>query len=144
VRHEHVGFVGGIAEHQTLIAGTLFLATLPVHALVDVGRLLAQGIEHRAGVAVEADVRMGVADLDHRVADQLFVVDRGGGGDLAGQDDHAGLGQGLAGDPGMGILTDDFVEHGIGNLIADLVGMAFGDRFGREQEVAHVGFHSSQ
>ncbi len=38
-RHQHVGLVAGIAEHETLVAGTLFLvlALVLVHTLGDIG-----------------------------------------------------------------------------------------------------------
>ena len=38
-RHQHLGLVGGVAEHQALVAGTLVFRFGPVHALIDVGRL---------------------------------------------------------------------------------------------------------
>ena len=47
--------------------------------------------------------------------------------------DHAGGGSGLAGHVGIGVLTDDGVQHSVGNLVADLVGMALGDGFRGEQ-----------
>ena len=57
----------------------------------------------------------------------------GGGGDLAHHQHHAGGGAALAGDVGVGVLGEDGVEHGVGDLVADLVGMALGDGFGSKQ-----------
>ena len=54
------------------------------------------------------------------------------GGDLAGDDRHAGRDQRLAGDSSGRIARQDGVEHGIGDLIGDFVGMTFGDGLGRE------------
>ena len=36
----------------------------------------------------------------------------------------------------LGVLSQNFVQYGIGNLVGDLVGVAFGDRFGGKQEIA--------
>jgi hypothetical protein len=70
-------------------------------------------------------------------ADHDRHVDVGRGGDLAGDDGHARLDHGLAGDTGGGILGDETIEDGVGDLIAHLVGMAFGDGLGRELVAAH-------
>src|SRR6185437_14695275 len=90
-RHHVFRFVGGIAEHQALVAGTLVFRVLAVHALVDVRRLLADQVDHAAGGAVEADVAGVVADVHDHLAGDRFEVDPRLGGDLAGDDRHAGL-----------------------------------------------------
>jgi hypothetical protein len=48
----------------------------------------------------------------------------------------AGLDQGLAGDAGARVLREDGVEHGVGDLVGDLVRVAFGDGLGGEQLLA--------
>ena len=58
--------------------------------------------------------------------------------DLAEDHDEAGRGRGLAGDAGVRILADDRVQDGVDDLVAHLVRVAFGDRFGREQVVRGV------
>jgi hypothetical protein len=73
---------------------------------------------------------------DH-LAGQCFQVDPGAGGDFAGDDRHAGLDHGFAGNAGARVLREDRVEHGIGDLVGHLVRMAFGDRFGGEQVAGH-------
>lgn len=46
-RHAFLGLVGGIAEHETLIARTdVLVGLLLVHGLRDVRRLLFDGDEH--------------------------------------------------------------------------------------------------
>src|SRR5690606_21573414 len=89
-RHQYVGLVAGIAEHQALVAGTLVFRLGAVHALGDVHRLLADDVQYAAGGAVEADVGAGVADVADDIADDLLQVDPGTGGDFAGNDGHAG------------------------------------------------------
>ena len=71
--------------------------------------------------------------------DQRFDVDPRAGGDFAGDDRHAGLDHRFAGHARALVLREDRVEHGIGNLVGDLVRMAFGNGFGGEEIVVrHV------
>ena len=44
--------------------------------------------------------------------------------------DEAGRGRGLAGDTAVGVLLENRVEHRVGDLVADLIGMTLGHRFG--------------
>ena len=60
------------------------------------------------------------------------------GGDLAGDHDEAGLGQRLAGDARpYGPLSMIASSIAVRDLVAQLVGVAFGDAFGREQVLGH-------
>jgi len=136
-RHVAVGLVGGIAEHQALVASAHFFGLLAVHALGDVRRLLADQVQHATGGAVEADVGAVIADVQDHLAGQRFQVDPGGGGDFTGHDRHAGLDHGFAGHAGTLVLGKDRVQHRIGDLVGNLVRMAFGDRFGGEQVAGH-------
>ena len=122
-----------------------------IDALGDVGALVVDGVKHAAGVAIEAVLRAIVADLAQHLARKRGHVDVCLSADLAGHNDHAGSGHGLAGAahlrgvgrltgrgdvalPGkLDLLLKDSVEHGVGNLIAHLVGMTLGDGLGREQ-----------
>ena len=56
-RHQLLGLVARVAEHQALIAGALLGGIAAIDALRDVGRLLLDRDHHRAGVGVEAHVR---------------------------------------------------------------------------------------
>jgi hypothetical protein len=108
-----------------------------VHALGDVGRLLVDGGDDTAGVAVEPVRLAVVADAAHRAAHDLGDVDVRLGRDLAGHDHQAGGEQGLARHPPVGILGEDGVEDGVGYLVRHLVGMTLGDRLGGEGVAAH-------
>ena len=109
-----------------------------VDALGDVGRLLLDRHQRAAGQVVEAVVGPRVADVADRVADDRLEVDVGLGGDLAEDHDQAGRGGRLAGDPGARVLADDRVQDGVGDLVAHLVRVAFGDRLGGEQVLGCV------
>ncbi|MNI35370.1 hypothetical protein D3C73_893930 [compost metagenome] len=136
-RHVAVGFVGGIAEHQALVASAHFFRLLAVNALGDVRGLLADQVQHAAGGAVEADFGAVIADVHDDLAGQRFQVDPGAGGDLAGNDGNAGLDHGLAGHTGTLVLGQDRVQHRIGDLVGNLVRMAFRDRLGGEEVAGH-------
>ena len=133
--HQLGRLVGGVAEHQALVAGADVLARggVLVHALGDVGGLLAQGDHHGAGGGVEPHVAGGVADVADDLADDGGVVDHRLGRDLAGQADQAGGQEALAGHPGVGVLGEDGVEDAVGDLVGHLVGMAHRDRLAGEQ-----------
>ncbi len=55
---------------------------------------------------------------------------------LAGEHDAVGGDERLAGDACFRIAADEQVDDGIGDLVGDLVRMAFGHRFGGEEVVA--------
>ena len=145
-RHQRLGLRGRVAEHHSLVAGTFAVESVVgvpdpgldalVDALGDVGRLLVEGDQHGDRVAVVSDLAVVVTDLADRLADQFGHVDLGVGRELAGDHRHAGVDQGLAGDPRVRILLETGVEDGVRDLVGDLVRMAFGDRFGGEQVLA--------
>ncbi len=85
-RHERLGFVRGVAEHRSLVAGTGEVEWVVaagvgarfsclVDALRDVERLLVDRVDHRARVIVKPVLGIGVADpLDRREGDLLDVA----------------------------------------------------------------------
>ena len=119
--HERIGFVAGHAEHQALIAGAA-----RVHSHGDVGRLLFDRDQHRATIGVEAAVGIGVTDSADGLAGNGGKIDVGTGGDFTRDQNHAGGYQGFARHPSGGVALQHGVEDGVGDLIADFVGMAFG------------------
>ena len=145
-RHQLGGLAAGEAEHHPLVAGAELerrrgvVADLErrVDALGDVGRLLLDRDQRAAGQVVEAVVGPRVADVTDGVADDRLDVDVGRRRDLAEDHHQAGRRGGLARDPGVRILADDRVQDGVGDLVAHLVGMAFGDRLGGEQVLGGV------
>jgi len=110
--------------------------------LCDVGGLAVDGGDDGAGVAVEALEGIVIADLADRLADQGLEVDVGLGGDLTGDDDEAGAGEGLAGDAALGVFGEAGVEDGVGDLVGDLVGMTFGHGLTGEEETIGIGRQS--
>ena len=163
-RHERALFVdfalgAGEAEHHALVARAFFLAALlllGVDAHRDVGRLAVQ--QHLDVGAVPGEAVLVVADILHDAArdlgDQLAVHDRMAvvflhqrllAAAFAGDDDLVGGRQRLAAEPGvdlavvfdteLDVVRQKGVENRVGNLVADLVGMAFGNGLTGEQVV---------
>ena len=55
------------------------------------------------------------------IPDNILVVDMCFGGDLSADHDHAGLGDGLAGNLAVGIFLQVSVQNGVWDLIAHFV-----------------------
>ena len=146
-RHELGSVVAGVAEHHALVAGAVFevvtgLTLLELERLVDahgdVAGLLVNGGEYGAGVVVETVGGVVVAYLAHDFACDLRDVNVAAGGNLAHDVDHARGGGALAGDVAQGVLFEYGVQNGVGDLVADFVGMSFGDGLGSEEVVCHL------
>ncbi len=58
------------------------------------------------------------------------LVDHALAAHFARQDDALGGGQGLAGDASFRVLGEEEIDDGVGNLVRNLVGMAFRDALG--------------
>ena len=145
-RHELGRLAAGEPEHHPLVAGAKLerrgrvVADLErgIDALGDVRRLALDRHERAARLVVEAVVGARVADVADRVADDGLEVDVGVGRDLA-EDEHEARRRGrLARDAGVGVVADDRVQDRVGDLVAHLVGVAFGDRLGGEQVLRGV------
>ena len=143
-RHQLRRLVRRVPEHHALIAGALFekAALSLCHPLRNVRRLAMDADHHLGVVGAESDSGLVVADPPDRIEGHLLPVDFGAGGDFAGNDHQVGGRQRLAGDPAFGILGETGVENRVGNLVADLVGMALRDRFRSEDvfctDFAHI------
>ena len=174
-RHERARFVAGVAEHHALVAraGFVFLIGgfavlgLPafIDALGDIGALAVNGVDYAAGVAVEAILCAVVADGTNNVAHDGVNVNIGLRANFARHEHRARRGDGfaraanlrhvgrlaarrnVAGFFELDFFSENRVQNGIGNLVAQLVGMALGHRLGREQVgsilVGHSEFLSS-
>ena len=142
--HQLRCLVAGVTEHHALVSravGQLAVcAGLAlqrfVHAQGDVRGLFVDGGDDAAGIAVKAVLATVIADLPHHFPGDLGDIHIAGGGDLAHHMDEAGAGCGLAGHAAHGILGQDGIQDGVGNLIADLVGMSFRHRFRGKQVVS--------
>ena len=165
-RHERALLVdlalgAGEAEHHALVAGAfllLALLLLGIDAHGDVGRLAVQ--QHLDIGAVKGEAVLVVADVAHHVARDLrdhlaidhrvvavFREQRRLAAALAGDDDLVGgaerlaaeprIHQAVVGDAELDVVLDEGIEDRIRNLVADLVGVTFGNGLAGE-EIIHV------
>ena len=130
-RHQLRRLVAGVPEHQPLVARA---AGVDPHR--DVGRLPVQRREHGARVGVEAELRAGVPHVPHGLPGDVGELDPGRRGDLPRQHDESGREQRLAGHAPRRVFRQDGVEDRVRDLVGNLVRMALGDRFGREEVAA--------
>ena len=133
-RHQFGRLVAGVAEHHALVART---GNLIVGAKGNVRALAVDVGDNAAGIAVEAVLGTVVADGADDLAGGAGDVNVAARGDLAHDVDKAGGAGRLARYTRTGILGQDGIEDGIGNLVADFVGMPLGDRFGRKKNFGH-------
>src|SRR5690606_4883145 len=98
-----------------------------IHALRDVRRLLVVADHDRAALVVDTEVSIVVTDALDGFARNVDIVDVRIRRDFAGQYNEAGIAQGFGRYAGTGILFEDGIQDGVGDLISDLVRMTFGD-----------------
>ena len=103
-------------------------------ALRNLGRLLRDDRDELQRGVAEGLGGVGIADVLHGLPDDFVEVERGAGGDLTGQNHRVALAEGLAGHAARRVLLEAGVEDGIRNVVADLIGVSFGHRLGRERE----------
>ena len=131
----------GEADHHTLVPGA---DEIEVVALVDgellllcfqravdaqgnVTRLLLYGYNHTTGLVVEAVLGPGIARVPNHVPGDSGNIDIGIGGDLSGDQYEAGGSCRLTCHAPLGVLGQDRIQDSVGNLVAQLVGVPFGD-----------------
>ena len=138
-RHQVRRLVGGIAEHDALVARALFLVGAGlqrIDALRDIGRLRMQQDFDVAGLPVEAVLLVAdVLDRGAHHALDLLVGDRLRAAGFAGDHHLVGGGERLAGgtdrpriDAGFRAFAEKQIDDLVGNPVADLVRMTFGNR----------------
>ncbi len=145
-RHQLRGVADRVAEHQALVAGALRVQRVRgaldarlvrgVDALGDIGRLTADADVDAAGLAVEALVRVVVADIEDALANGVGDVGEGLLGRRRHLTDHVHLPGGhqrLDGDTGARVPGQQRVEHRVADRVTDLVWMPLGHRFAGEQ-----------
>ena len=137
------GFVGGVAEHEALVAGAglvVGICVVPVadflgdgNGVTDFGGLFTNGNVHAAGAAVKPHVGGHEPDIDQGLAHQGGDIHVGGGAHLPHHVNLPGGDQGFYRYPAGGILGQNRVKYAVGDGVADFIGMPFGDGFAGEQ-----------
>ena len=139
-RHQGLCLLAGIAKHHALVTCTgIQQLRLPAagDAPCNVGRLVMQIYCNGAGICIKAASRLRIADFGNDLLRNSTIVDLGFAGNLT-ENVHLVFGTGhLAGNTGIGILRQQFVQNLVRHLIADLVRMAAGHGFRCEQHLIH-------
>mmetsp|Transcript_4551 Transcript_4551/g.8145 ORF Transcript_4551/g.8145 Transcript_4551/m.8145 type:complete len:279 (+) Transcript_4551:742-1578(+) len=141
--HVACSLIRSVSKHDTLVTSTnIHVILSDMDTSGNIGRLLVDADEHLASVTGET---LGVnrrkildkgaeSDLPDLVTDDLLIVEVGGGGDLTEDHHHVILGGGFTGDLGHGVGLEASIKDSIGDLIAELVGVALVDGLGGEKE----------
>src|SRR5579875_820230 len=121
-RHIGISLTACIAKHDALVASSFIFVARRVDTLGNIGGLR---------VDVDLDLRLLpmealllVTDFLHAMARDFLerlLGDAGGAADFTGQDDEIRRHQRLAGDPRMGIGSQEGIDDRIRDAIADLV-----------------------
>ena len=111
--HKGGGFVAGKTKHHALVASTLIFGLFAQHALSDVGRLTANGVDNGAGLPVKAHFRAVVANTLDGFAHNLGQVGVAAGGNFASDNGHAGGHQGFASHVGVSVLGQQGIKNGV-------------------------------
>ena len=136
--HILIGLAAGIAEHNSLVSGTLEFRVLALDALVDVSALLVNRGQDAAGRCLEHIFGLVVAYSPDGIADDGLDINVGFGLDLTHHHNGAGRAECLARNLRLGVAAQEFIQDGIADLVRDFVGMSLGHRFRREE----VSFHN--
>ena len=138
-RHQVRRFPAGIAEHDTLIAGTLILVAGLVHALGNIGGLGMQMAGNVGMAPGEAFLVIpDIANCHPRQVDQQFRRHGFWPPRFSGQDHAIGGDQGFAGHAGIRIGRKIRIQYRIADAVRDFVGVAFRNGFGSEQVFAGI------
>src|ERR1043166_79022 len=138
--HQLRGFIGGIAEHEALVAGSLLgrffaFGAAGVHALGNVGTLRSDGVEDEDAIGVEDVLFVRIAAVADGLASDGVVIKHRLGRDLAADDHQVAFGVGFAGDAAGRVLGQAGVQHRIGDGIADFVRVALANGLGGKDVV---------
>jgi hypothetical protein len=128
---EFGGLVGSISEHDTLVTSTeLLKSLLVVKTLGDIGGLLLNGNHQVEGLVIESLGGIIVTNIFDGIANDLLVIERGLGGDLAKNHDHTSFSGSFTGNFGQRVAAKAGIENSIGDLISDFVWVTFSYRLG--------------
>ena len=133
--HEFGRLIARVAEHEALVAGSLFLCLrfFSRDSHIDVCTLLTDTDEDSTRLVIEAELAIVVADLLNRLPCDLCHRDVRLRLDLSCDDHEPGRCQTLARDVGVGIVLQCVVEHSVTDLVAELIWVTFGNGFGGEE-----------
>ena len=128
-RHVVICFPARIAEHHSLVAGTLLFGGSALNTLVDVWTLLVNGAEHTTAGGIKHVFTLRVANAVDRIPRNLLDVEVSLTLHLTGEDDLTSGHQCLTRNLGLWVKSKEVVNQRIRNLICHLIGVSFANGF---------------
>ncbi|TSC97675.1 MAG: Uncharacterized protein Greene101449_1111 [Candidatus Peregrinibacteria bacterium Greene1014_49] len=126
-RHELRRFITGESEHEPLISSALFF--IAVRFRIDpegnICALCPHADNDSAGLVIESIDGIVIANFTDSFAGNSCDIDVSRCTHFSGNNNKAGGCKALAGDVCVRVLTQRVIENGIGNLIAEFIGVAF-------------------
>ncbi|KAK3043056.1 hypothetical protein RJ639_002624, partial [Escallonia herrerae] len=139
--HELRRFVSGIAKHMALITSSnifRFLCEMTMNTLSNVWALLLNVDKDLAVIGIKAYIRRCKPNASASISNYLLIVYFGLGRDLAKDHHHVSFCAGFTSNFALWILLQASIKDSIRDLVAELVRMAFIDRFRGEEEGFHI------
>ena len=139
--HQFFCFVTCETEHHTLVASacveftvifTCFVFQGVVNTQSDVGGLTVDGCQYCTCFAVETVFCSCIADFCQCFSNDFFYVNVCFCCDFAHYHDHTCCCASFTCYTGIGVFCQQCVQHAVGNLVTDFIGMALCNRFGSE------------
>ena len=128
-RHIVFSLICGITKHHSLVASTLIHRVFTFHATIDVRTLFMNGTQHATRVTFKHILTLGIANTFNHLASHEWHVDISLGFHFASQH-HLSCGhQRFAGHLGVRVISQQFVENGVRDLIRHFVWVSFRHRF---------------
>mmetsp|Transcript_17406 Transcript_17406/g.25745 ORF Transcript_17406/g.25745 Transcript_17406/m.25745 type:complete len:244 (-) Transcript_17406:96-827(-) len=137
-RHERFRLVRGVSKHDTLISSTNVFHARSINRLGNIRRLFLDSDNNIASLVVKALSGIIVSNVLDGIANDLFVVDRGGSCDFSKNHNHARLAACFACNTRRRVSSDASIEDGVRDLIAELIRMSLVNGLGSEQKGRHV------
>ena len=139
-RHKRFGFVCGVAEHDALIACAFIFVRGRINALGDMRRLFVKKVGDLDRIPVE--FVLFVTNVFDRATDEVrhgvHVFSKFGlirQANFATDYDTICGRKGFAGNAGLGLFSQKCIKNGVRDTVANLIRMAFGNRFRSENIV---------
>ena len=120
--------IAGVAEHHSLVAGTLRLLVLAADAPIDILALLVNGSQNTTRLRVKLILSLIVANTVDGLAGHGLQIDILRGAHLAHDHHLSRCVESLDGAMCLVVIGQKLVEQSVANLVRYFIGMSFRDR----------------
>ena len=137
-RHIFRGFVSSITEHHALVTGAYFVLVSFaffgfqrfINAHSNIGRLFVNRNQYAAGIAVKAIFCTVITNVDYGFACNFRNINIAVCGNFANYMNLPCCHNGFTGNAAMRVFSQNGIQHSIGNLVGNFIGMPFRNRLG--------------